>query len=421
MISTMQRNSPSLSPDSHHQPSLFLRKRYVLTKISLSLTDISLSLSPLSLSPLSLTKILLTVDHTLSLSLLSIIGISLSFKSLSLSHRNLSSLRLWLRRGRRVCRRRLPEIGASKALPVCPRRTLSRRRYSRRSSSYLAISEAPAVCPRRTLGLRLLYASGVEGFESQAQLVIMFALCVLMSFSLVSSASRDDNPSRLVAAIKQLDRNGLQGNREFLVEVLMLSLIHHHNLVNLIGYYADGDQRLLVYEFMSLGSLEDHLLGHVASRVMGTYGYCAPEYARTCQLTLKSDVYSFGVVLLELITGHRAIDTAKPNDEQNLVSWAKLQRRRQELTHTTPDQLVDDEAMYYKVAGVCSKGRVYSLRSLGRNKRRYVNPDASTSQVLAQRGIDNFMILSTPKEMLEGVQAMEQVLLLFLVLEVLEN
>lgn len=45
------------------------------------------------------------------------------------------------------------------------------------------------------------------------------------------------------------------------MEVLMLSLLHHPNLVNLIGYCADGDQRLLVYEFMPLGSLEDHLHG----------------------------------------------------------------------------------------------------------------------------------------------------------------
>lgn len=65
-----------------------------------------------------------------------------------------------------------------------------------------------------------------------------------------------------VVAVKQLDRNGLQGNREFLVEVLMLSLLHHPNLVSLIGYCADGDQRLLVYEFMALGSLEDHLHGN---------------------------------------------------------------------------------------------------------------------------------------------------------------
>eukprot|EP00250_Pteridium_aquilinum_P032118 c4502_g2_i1 orf=586-1020(+) len=52
-----------------------------------------------------------------------------------------------------------------------------------------------------------------------------------------------------IVAIKQLDRNGVQGNREFLVEVLMLSLLHHPNLVSLIGYCADGDQRLLVYEY----------------------------------------------------------------------------------------------------------------------------------------------------------------------------
>uniref|UniRef100_A0A1D1Y7C2 non-specific serine/threonine protein kinase n=1 Tax=Anthurium amnicola TaxID=1678845 RepID=A0A1D1Y7C2_9ARAE len=196
-----------------------------------------------------------------------------------------------------------------------------------------------------------------------------------------------------VVAVKQLDRNGLQGNREFLVEVLMLSLLHHPNLVNLIGYCADGDQRVLVYEFMPLGSLEDHLhdlppdkepldwntrmkiaagaakgleylhdkanppviyrdfkssnillddgyhpklsdfglakLGptgdksHVSTRVMGTYGYCAPEYAMTGQLTVKSDVYSFGVVLLELITGRKAIDSTRAHGEQNLVSWAR--------------------------------------------------------------------------------------------------
>ncbi|THU53638.1 hypothetical protein C4D60_Mb10t16550 [Musa balbisiana] len=199
--------------------------------------------------------------------------------------------------------------------------------------------------------------------------------------------------SNQIVAIKQLDRNSLQGNREFLVEVLMLSLLHHPNLVNLIGYCADGDQRLLVYEYMPLGSLEDHLhdlspdkkrldwntrmkiaagaakgleylhdkasppviyrdlkcsnilldegyhpklsdfglakLGpvgdntHVSTRVMGTYGYCAPEYAMTGQLTIKSDIYSFGVVLLEIITGRRAIDNSRAAGEHNLVAWAR--------------------------------------------------------------------------------------------------
>ncbi|KAH0633600.1 serine/threonine-protein kinase At3g07070-like [Solanum tuberosum] len=201
------------------------------------------------------------------------------------------------------------------------------------------------------------------------------------------------NKTGQTVAVKQLDRNGLQGNREFLVEVLMLSLLHHSNLVNLIGYCADGDQRLLVYEYMSLGSLEDHLLDlerdklpldwftrmkialhaangleylhhranppviyrdlkssnilldkehnaklsdfglakvgptgentHVSSRVMGTYGYCAPEYQQTGKLTIKSDVYSFGVVLLELITGRRAVDITRFGHQQNLVTWAE--------------------------------------------------------------------------------------------------
>ncbi|KAE8712900.1 Serine/threonine-protein kinase CDG1 [Hibiscus syriacus] len=196
-----------------------------------------------------------------------------------------------------------------------------------------------------------------------------------------------------VVAVKQLDRNGLQGNREFLIEVLMLTRLHHPNLVNLIGYCSDGDQRLLVYEYMPLGCVENHLLDikphrkpldwytrmkialgaskgleylhdkanppviyrdlktsnilldeefnarlsdfglaklgpegdktHVSSRVMGTYGYCAPEYQRTGRLTVKSDVYSFGVVLLELISGRRVIDTTRPNQEQNLVTWAE--------------------------------------------------------------------------------------------------
>lgn len=68
--------------------------------------------------------------------------------------------------------------------------------------------------------------------------------------------------SQLVA-IKQLrlDGESHQGNREFVTEVLMLSLLHHSNLVKLIGYCTHGDQRLLVYEYMPMGSLENHLFG----------------------------------------------------------------------------------------------------------------------------------------------------------------
>lgn len=64
-----------------------------------------------------------------------------------------------------------------------------------------------------------------------------------------------------IVAVKQLDRFGCQGIREFVVEVMTLSMADHPNLVRLIGYCAEGDQRLLVYEFMPLGSVEDHLYG----------------------------------------------------------------------------------------------------------------------------------------------------------------
>lgn len=60
--------------------------------------------------------------------------------------------------------------------------------------------------------------------------------------------------------MKQLDRNGTQGSKEFSVEVLVLTLLRHPNIVDLIGYCADGEQRLLVYEYTPMGSLEDHLL-----------------------------------------------------------------------------------------------------------------------------------------------------------------
>lgn len=69
-----------------------------------------------------------------------------------------------------------------------------------------------------------------------------------------------------IVAIKQLDRNGMQGIREFVVEVVTLSLADHPNLVKLIGYCAEGEQRLLVYEFMPFGSLEDHLHGILGSK-----------------------------------------------------------------------------------------------------------------------------------------------------------
>ncbi|CAI0411985.1 unnamed protein product, partial [Linum tenue] len=196
----------------------------------------------------------------------------------------------------------------------------------------------------------------------------------------------------MVIAVKRLNQESYQGHQEWLAEINYLGLLYHPNLVKLIGYCIEDEHRLLVYEFMPKGSLENHLFrrasyfqplswnlrmkvaadaakglaflhsdkakviyrdfktsnilldssynaklsdfglakdgptgskSHVSTRVMGTYGYAAPEYMATGHLTSKSDVYSFGVVLLEIISGRRAIDKNRPSREKSLVEWAR--------------------------------------------------------------------------------------------------
>ncbi|KAK9051880.1 hypothetical protein SSX86_028508 [Deinandra increscens subsp. villosa] len=62
---------------------------------------------------------------------------------------------------------------------------------------------------------------------------------------------------------------------------------------------------------------------HITTRVMGTYGYAAPEYVSTGHLYVKSDVYGFGMVLVEMLTGLRALDTSRPAAQHSLSDWVK--------------------------------------------------------------------------------------------------
>lgn len=74
----------------------------------------------------------------------------------------------------------------------------------------------------------------------------------------------------------------------------------------------------------------------VETRVIGTFGYLAPEYAQSGQITEKADVYSFGVVLVELVTGRKAVDINRPKGEQCLTEWA-----RPLLEECAIDELID--------------------------------------------------------------------------------
>ncbi|XP_010480284.1 PREDICTED: probable receptor-like protein kinase At2g42960 [Camelina sativa] len=204
-------------------------------------------------------------------------------------------------------------------------------------------------------------------------------------------------------AVKKIFNQLGQAEKEFRVEVDAIGHVRHKNLVRLLGYCIEGTHRILVYEYVNNGNLEQWLHGgmrqqgyltwearmkvligtskalaylheaiepkvvhrdikssnilindefnakvsdfglakllgagksHVTTRVMGTFGYVAPEYANTGLLNEKSDVYSFGVVLLESITGRDPVDYGRPAHEVNLVDWLKMMvgtRRSEEV------------------------------------------------------------------------------------------
>ncbi|XP_008798938.1 probable protein kinase At2g41970 [Phoenix dactylifera] len=200
------------------------------------------------------------------------------------------------------------------------------------------------------------------------------------------------------AAIKKLDPSvSSDPDSDFTAQLSMVSRLKHEYFVQLLGYCLDANNRILVYQFATNGSLHDVLHGRKgvqgaepgpvlswnqrvkiaygaargleylhekvhpsivhrdvrssnvllfddyeskiadfnltnqspdtaarlhSTRVLGTFGYHAPEYAMTGQLTQKSDVYSFGVVLLELLTGRKPVDHTMPKGQQSLVTWA---------------------------------------------------------------------------------------------------
>ncbi|KAK1268422.1 Proline-rich receptor-like protein kinase PERK13 [Acorus gramineus] len=95
-----------------------------------------------------------------------------------------------------------------------------------------------------------------------------------------------------------------------------------HRDIKTANILLDNSFEAQVADF-GLAKLSNDMNTHVSTRVMGTFGYMAPEYASSGKLTDRSDVFSFGVVLLEIITGRKPVDASQPLGDESLVEWAR--------------------------------------------------------------------------------------------------
>ncbi|KAK4786951.1 hypothetical protein SAY86_010784 [Trapa natans] len=107
----------------------------------------------------------------------------------------------------------------------------------------------------------------------------------------------------------------------YLHEAIEPKVIHRD--IKSSNILIDDEFNAKVSDF-GLAKLLDSGESHITTRVMGTFGYVAPEYANSGLLNEKSDIYSFGVLLLEAITGRDPVDYGRPANEVNLVEWLKM-------------------------------------------------------------------------------------------------
>ncbi|KAI9091232.1 hypothetical protein K1719_028296 [Acacia pycnantha] len=232
------------------------------------------------------------------------------------------------------------------------------------------------------------------------------------SFGLVYKACLSNG---LVVAIKKLSPDAFQGFREFRAEMETLAKLRHPNIVKILGYWSAGQERMLVYEFMERGNLdqwfhdptissssgrddvsmpraplpwgdikasnvlldsdfEAHIAdfglarridasnSHVSTQFAGTMGYMPPEYRDGVNVAnVKVDVYSFGVLMLETATGRRPNLSVKfENKDIGLVQWArKMEAQNSQMEMVDPNismEEISEESVkeYFRIACKCT-------------------------------------------------------------------